>query len=420
MKENSFIGCINNKIKYYINKNSNDRSFKIIILINIRFDCEMQCGNGIYHLLEHMCLSYDIFDKRDFFINKNDIINPNDFILSGSTDYDRIVLEIEVLNTNNSIDNSFYILNKIFDGSIINNSVLDRVKNDIMRECVYFKDRDIVKSKIIKFISDGEVKQLPIGDIKKIKNITIEQLKRCHKDVFYMNRLGIIVSGNVNLNKIKQKLYILETILDKKYMCCNSIYNKEIKKTYKDTKIFRLHSYTKKIVTVEVFYKLNFKDSSIEDRLKKYFFNNMLSNYIGNQFNRMNIKLEKINCIDKRNLGLEDYYMIVYKVENKFNIFKVYSAILKKLIKIKFEESEYFRQIQELKNLLKKIHYANEDELDNVIIHEYIYNYFYGEPVFDMKKDYEKIINAMDSIKIEDINNLIEIILNNNFRFVIK
>lgn len=414
--ENELIGVLDNGISYYL-YNKKEENIKIVLTINAGATSEDKDQNGIAHLLEHMCMSYVKFKENNIFMNKFNRIEANRYIFSGYTDFDRIILRIISKEYSTiSMENGVLLLEKIINGEMLKEELLKDIKKEVIDEIISFKKRNYIQSKIISFITEGRRKTLPMGNIKHIDNLEMKEILKFLKKIFTPSNIAIIIVGDIDIIKT-------ENIIRKTFNSRNAKKNIEIKRemniNYSRNEILTINDKFINYTTVKVYYKFICKQTDINERLIKYFFEKMLQNRMKDKFKSYGFNLEEVTSEDKRNIDGLDYFVFIYKTNHLRDTIALYLNIIEDIKLNGFIKKEYEKEIIELEEIMDTI-CLEEIDIDNVErCKAYIGNFIYNDIIFFVQEDYDLIINSIQNITIDKINQYMLSILKNNCRIVV-
>ncbi|MBZ9626342.1 insulinase family protein [Clostridium sp. FP2] len=418
-KNNELIGSLKNGLTYYLSKNKFKKNAQLFLIIKAGSINENKKENGIAHLLEHMCLSYEKYCNDGEFL-KNNLINiePNQFDYSGYTDFDKTVLCIKSRENNcYTIMDGICILSEIVKGNILKEDIFETIKRDVIDECNHFREENLLKEKMVSFLTNNKITNLPMGNIDDISNMKFQDLLRFHNENFIPSEVGIIIQGNINL--IKTQEFIsgkFDSIKDNKKI-------REEKHNIKHSsndRLLILNERKNKFIEIKFFYKFSSAELTIKDKLIKYFFENMIKNYVGCKFELYNLNIKRLVCSDKIIKHDFKFFILSYTIDKIKDSVEYFTNIINELKKNGFNKTEYQLEKNKLKNIMKQIY--NESTIPSVdeIYESYFYNFLYNEPIFQIKKDYDLILSIIGKITIEDINNFMISLLNNCYNMIIS
>ncbi|OOM82001.1 insulinase [Clostridium puniceum] len=415
-KQKKLIGKLESGMKYYIYNNNIKEKIRFILLRKTGSLNDEKNKNGLAHLSEHMCLSQKILNESVLDDNFFNFINIKKYNFSGYTDFDRTVLRIYRRNEVNNLKDDFYIIQNIINGDVFRKEVLSKVKNDVIYECEYYKNKNKIQEKIIEFITNGSVKELPMGTPKLIEKITMKELLEFHNKNYTLDKEAIIIIGDVDVIEVEKM--IIEIFNNEKSVTRVSKVRKKSILPYLKNEVLILEDIEKNYNVVKLYYRFMFDNSNLKKRLIRYFFDRMLENYIQNEFQFNNINIIDIGCTDKRNIDQNDYFIVVYKVDKLEETENLYMRIIDKLIKDGFKQEEFKAQLDILQDILTEI--INEENAlpAEEICEEYIKNFFDNQAILLVNEDYNEIIKIINQIDINDINHLLKQILNGYCKIV--
>ncbi len=416
LRENVLLGELKNGLKYYIYRNNSIDKMKFILLNKVGSVDDGINKNGLAHLNEHMCLSPDLSFIDDIDSNYSNLANTKKYRFSGYTDFDKTVLKIYRRNENGNLNNDLHIIKNIISGEALREEVLGKVKNDIISECKYYKNKNGLQKKIINFITDGTVKDLPMGTPELIQKITMNDLTKFHNKNYTYEKSAIVVIGNEDVNELERMT--IKTFNSEKSVSKPVNMVKKTLQPYSKNEVLVLNDKEKDYDVIKVYYRFLFDNSTLKKRLIRYFFDRMLENYIQGEFELKDIDLIDIGCTDKRNINTMDYFIVIYKINNSIETKEVYINTINNLIQKKFNENQLNEQVIYLKDILKEISCSEDEIATEELCEEFIKNFFDNEAVILIKDNYNEILTIIDEIKLSDINDILINILSGYCKIV--
>ncbi|CDM68000.1 Hypothetical protein CM240_0836 [Clostridium bornimense] len=411
---NRLTGNLENGMSYYLYSSEGENKLRVILLNKGGVNYEKDDENGITHLLEHMCLAYGKYNEKDWFHTPVGIINGEEYICTGYTDFDRTVLKIYTRDEKNPIEKSLYLVNKIISGEIIKDEVFQEVKKLVIKECEDFSIRNELQKKIIEFITDGKKSILPMGKDSIIKNISLDDIIKVHRKNFIYNKLSILIIGNIDIFKVEN---ILINNFNSSKSKENFIeYRKKDVIGYKENKELLLEDIRSKNNVLKAYYRFQSNDSEIRGRLIRYFFDRILEQYILTKYKEINNSISNVICTDRRNIFGSDYYIIVCKGIKEREWKKKYLTIIRGILKQGINKEDFMKEKETLKSILNIL--VNEEVDAEDIAKEYIHNFFNKEAILLIKDDYMIISKLINEISIDDLNNCMMSILDSKSRMV--
>lgn len=416
LRENVLLGKLRNGLIYYIYKNNTTDKIRFLLLSKTGSLNDEINKNGLAHLNEHMCLSPDLSFLKE--VNEKYSNSPYTikYSFSGYTDFDRTILRIYRRSEKGNLDNDFYIIKNIINGEAFREDALDKVKGDIIYECKYYENKNELQKKIINFITDGTVKDLPMGTPELIQKITMDDLTKFHNKNYTYEKSALLIIGNEDVNELERM--IIKTFNSQKSVSKPVNMVKKTLQPYSKNEVLVLNDKEKDHNVIKVYYRFLFDNSTLKKRLIRYFFDRMLENYIKGEFELKDIDLIDIGCTDKRNINTMDYFIVIYKTNNSIETKDVYINTINNLIQNKFNENQLNEQVIYLKDILKEISSSEDEIATEELSDEFIKNFFDNEAVILIKDNYNEILTIIDEIKLSDINDILIDILSGYCKIV--
>ncbi len=419
-KKNKLMGNFKNGLSYYIYNNEFEDNISLYLTIKLGSINERKNENGIAHLLEHMCLSYNRYESEDeFFKNKLIKIDPNKFNYKGYTDFDRTILCITTKsNDYKNLSNGIHILNKILNGDMLNKNLLESIKKDVIDECNYYKNKATIQQKILSFITNNQINTLPMGNIESIANFTFEDLLEFHKENYIASKMAVIIIGNIDVIKTKKlitknlcnKVPVLNRSKEKSFSFGNNRINK----------ILIMNKNIAKYTEVKFFYNNQYNNLSIKDKLIRYLFESMFKNYIKHKFKLYKLNMKEVLCENKIISKHYKFFIVLYKITEIKNSINIYMYAIKELKKGGFNKGYYDLEINKFKHVINDLYNQDFTINNDDIYEECLYNFLYDESIFFIKEDYNLILNNISQITIEDINAYMISIFSNTYHVIIE
>ena len=358
--------------------------------------------NGIAHFLEHKVFVQKDDPQPEEYYGANGTL-CNAYTTFKNTSY----LFTGINDIYNNVD---YLLNFVQDIYLTDENV-ESEKGIIIQEINMCNDRpsDLLYDKIrINMIKNNPFKESIIGTAKDVKSITKEMLLKCYHRFYHPGNMFLVVTGNFDKDKMLD--IIVKNQNDKKFNEFKEIKTKEFKEpdnVVKEMEIVKCNTdipkmaYSIKIplnkfsmdnrklsICMFIIFNLLFGDtSSFDEECKK---DGIITNTL--YYNILDIDSHFI--ISLINTG-DKYEELIKRIDNKFK-------------DIVFSENELRRKKRVLISN-EVFSYENMEMINDMIVDNII---------FDNRIE-DNIIEIINSITIDDINNIIKKIDFNNKSIVV-
>lgn len=324
---------------------------------------EQKNMNGIAHLVEHIIILK--------LMNERNIIS-----VSGVTNFDKTLFNIR---SNKYFDGNFFV--SFFDNIEINQSELNICKSQIQREIEDLGEKLYLEYvEKYSFLSDGKEIKLPIGNKNDILGITLSQINLYIRK-FYKKFMYISVWNG----KVEQKIYnITSSILSKKYDYNISKYLNERNTNLK----------------FEMYFSVNFQKNDLKYKGIKILFQNFIEDKLNNFFKSLNHKT--IVLADYVRICKEQIYfnitfnLVLYK---KNKIYSEIEKVLDYIQNVEIKNSDIIRYNLITKEYINNIEFVNNQYVTNQFIDSYLYDY----PILLSNDSFNKFIEVLNTILVNDV-----------------
>ena len=389
MDKNILIGKLQNGLKYYIYKD--EISYNIYTyLIN-------KCGSieekhdeiGISHLLEHLILeSINILDCKSR--------------VSGYTDFNEVVFRMYRPESNLiNIHNMMYIINKVMNHEILNETILKKTQKMITEEYDCYKEETIIKKRIISFITNNKINDIPIGDREILNKLSFRQLVQYYRERYLPDNMAIIIISNIDVDEVEKIIHESLTFYSgRSYNRINylNVINSNVKEPWK-VDILDLKN-DNKSKNIKIFHRYYNESKEIKNKLIKYLYYRVFENYVIENFKLNNIDINELILGDKELGDKYKFYSLSFNTYNHEKSIKIYNKIIQH---IGFEEWNIDDEKDKLRAFLS---FMKKDTINihpEDIYNSYLYNFLYNEPIFFYETHYNLILELLEKINSQDI-----------------
>ena len=389
-------------LKSYIydkNKNPVDNCeyAHIYAIVNVGSKNDPHNKSGLAHFVEHMCLSYPLFKRKDFIRGYQGDIVPSDYFFCGKTDYCYTILQVITKDDYQHINNAIFLQRQMTKSEFIKDYIVDSVKFNILDEYTSVIERTKKSKTIINFLTQSNIKNQPIGNVKEIQNITKGDI--CNFINYYYTTENIALFIISSLSK-----QIVNNIINQVWtanICENRV--PILSLGSKKFKLAQIHLYFFKIKNI----------FSTREKWAFYLFNEKMKEIINLECNTAGITVEDFKGFEKNINEKNAFFYIRFQTQNNNKLKNIIQSISLKLHKLQINENFILSKIKTIKKY-KKGHISLFDEIFSNAINNFIYH----EKILDVDSiDFTQLklyVNA------NNFNNIIRGIIDINFKTVIE
>lgn len=395
---------LTNGFTYYVRKNNIfKRRVTMALIVKVGSVHEKENEKGIAHFLEHMHMSFHVFN-----------IYPNiQYKTKAYTNFFETIFYINCSNNLEDINRCLEIFRNIAKGKFLKELYFNKTKNDVRSEILNYKKYKYVEKRLFSLLlkDSSYINFLPIGKIEDISNMSYECIVDFHNTFYLSNLMSIAIVGdiedapkiekliNIKFNNLKERRVETPSFSCKipKYdsKIINKIEIKNAEESYFEVyfKIERSKITDYEIIDIEIMEKILF--ASVEVKIKKF-------------LNDSNIDLEEIVC-QKLDFDLfHMFYVIKIKLNDSKNeiierIFYLISVFLRD-ISVHIDESYILNMIGNFKGNLKMYenNYYDSISMHNLLL-ECINDYTLKEAVYNYSDKYRLFMQSIDRMNFDII-----------------
>ncbi len=186
----------------------NSTCTKVYLILNNGVNIDPKDKIGISHLCEHIFIE-SVAEKY------NEKMKDGYFQSMGYTNYDHTVLTFSISSKQENVECLINILSELINGLCVKSEYVQKCKTDVIRECDVKKNESEYSLKINRFITDGNINYLPIGDAANILNIEKHDITAFLPKFYDSFSFVIIHNKNINVD-------IFKNLIPKKTISQNS------------------------------------------------------------------------------------------------------------------------------------------------------------------------------------------------------
>ena len=406
-------GKLNNGFTYYIRKNEKPKD-KLYIKLIIKAGSVMEESNqlGLAHLLEHMAFNGSKnFPKNalDQFMSSIGLDIGSHYNASTSQLYTSYEFEIPSDSSEN-IKNTIEIIADISNNLSLEGEAFERERKIVEEEWRRKLGADKrYLDQLFKYIYKDSLllERKPIGKIDVIRNFKYSEAIDYYQKWYQPNLMGIFVTGDVNVNEIKN-LIIKNFSLFK---------NKQLKlpeygiPDFKNNQFFKYQDEETKSLSFSIWEKDKFKKLNNLNNYREHKINGLVQEIY---YRRVDELLEK-NEISFISSGMGNYQVSdldEYKIfSTNLNEGKIKEGIIDFLTIIK--QIEKFGFLNSELNLAKRNHLLNlkqnlleqKTRESESYVYEYQRHFLYDEMISSPEDQIKYTEEIISTITIEDLNN---------------
>ncbi len=425
-------GKLANGLTYYVQQNSKpENKVELRLVIKAGSILEDEDQRGLAHFMEHMNFN----GTKNF--KKNELVNYLQSIgvkfgahLNAYTGFDETVYILPIPSDDSKkLEKGFQILEDWAQGALLTEKDINEERGIILEE---ERSRNGAGLRMLKQYLDKVAykskyaKRLPIGTVENIKNFKPESIRRFYKDWYRPDLMAVVAVGDVDV-----------TTLEKKVIAHFS--NLTMPKNPKKRKDFGAENHKETFVAIVADketavskVKIVYKDTEKAKKTKTVadFRNNTIEGLFSTILNAR-LKELKNSAKPPFLFGYSYYGSVLVKGQNAYQSIavttkdgqlKALKAILIENERVKrfgFTQSELERAKTILLARYEKAFKNRDKESSSSIVEEYVNNFTDEEPIpgIEWELKMQKVI--LPSIKLKEVNNLINKYLHKDNRLII-
>jgi zinc protease len=413
-------GKLENGLTYYIRSNQQPKNrADFYIVQNVGAILENDDQNGLAHFLEHMAFNgtKNFPGKKiiEYFESVGVKFGAN---INAYTSLDETVYHLSNVPTNREsiIDSALLVLHDWSNAISLEESEIEAERGVILEEWRQgaSADRRMWKeSNKQKFPGSQYAKRDVIGDTAVIKHFTPEALRDYYKKWYRPDQQAIIVVGDVDVNKIEEKIIELFSNIKKP----ENTPERPIYPIYdnKEPIISIVTDPEARMTRVELIYKHDKLPAEIKLSINGYLvnvINSLISNMMQNRFEEITMQPDAPFVAGYATYGemvksKDAFYLVVVPKEGSET--EGIKSVLIEAEKVKrfgFNHSELERAKADLAKMIEKQYNEKDNQKNESYVREYMNHFLNQDPIPGIEWEYETIKMILPQINADMVNQL--------------
>ncbi len=206
-------GHLSNGLKYFIKKNERPKkTVEMQLIVKVGSLQEEEDQLGVAHILEHMLFNgTKNFPKHKLIEYLESIGLKFGADLNAHTSFDETVYKLSIPTDKvENIDTAFQILEDWAHNALLEDVEIEAERGVVMEE-YRLRQKGVFERVYAKYYNEAyagtrEVDRFPIGTEESILNFDPQRLKDFYADWYRPNLMGIVVSGDLDINYTEKKI----------------------------------------------------------------------------------------------------------------------------------------------------------------------------------------------------------------------
>ncbi len=426
------LGILPNGLRYYIRHNPKpDDKVELRLAVNAGSILEDEDQLGLAHMMEHMNFNgTKTFEKNELVDYLQSIGVQFGAHLNAYTSFDETVYILPIPSHKSGIlDTGLQVLRDWAGNALLTDEEIDKERSIIIEEyrTGLGADKRMLERYLPKLMYNSRyAERLPIGKKEIIENFDHEAIRRFYKDWYRPDLMAVIAVGDIDVDDIEKRI-------KEKFSDLKNPENIRPRVEYKvpdhaETFISTASDKEAPFSVVRVYYK-DPKPVKIAETVNDY--RDMLRNRL---FSKMiNNRLDELrNSADPPFIfGSSSYGGTWSRYKNAYSSFafvgetdqlKGLNALLtenERVRKFGFKNGEFERAKKDLLASMEKTYNEREKIESGRIVGQYISHFLEGEPIPSIEWEFKKYNELLPSIKLDEVNSLINDYLREDNRVII-
>lgn len=425
------VGKLKNGLTYYIRHNAKDENkAHFYIAQKVGSIQEKDHQRGLAHFLEHMCFNgTEKFpgNKLKDYLENIGVKFGND--LNAYTSIDETVYNINnvPVNIEGAIDSCLWILHDWADGLLLEEEEIDKERGVIHEEWRQRSNAALRMYDIILPImypnNSRYAYRMPIGIMEVVDNFPYEALREYYEEWYRPDLQGIIIVGDIDVNKIEKKIKKIFSTIKKAKNPTERVYfpvedNEGIVFAHATDK--EQQTYTMRIMFKHDATPREEKDSrkTLEESVVRSYAINMLNSRFGEIITRENPPYLGAG------VGYGHFIMSATKEAFSVNVSckaeQVMQAIPMVLTEVErarrygFTESEFAREKTSRISGLDQWYAGRKERRNDYFVDMYVRNFLDNAPMMSDEDDYVISKEVLESVTLESVNKVLPSLIREN------
>ena len=413
-------GKLENGLTYYIRSNQQPKNrADFYIVQNVGAILENDDQNGLAHFLEHMAFNgtKNFPGKKiiEYFESVGVKFGAN---INAYTSLDETVYHLSDVPTlrEGIIDSALLVLHDWSNAISLEESEIEAERGVIMeewRQGASAERRMWKESNKQRFPGSQYAKRDVIGDTAVIKHFTPEALRDYYKKWYRPDQQAIIVVGDIDVNKVEQKIIELFSNIKKP----ENAPERPIYPIFdnKEPIISIVTDPEARMTRVELIYKHDKLPQEIKLSINGYLvnvINSLISNMMQNRFEEITMQPDAPFVAGYATYGelvksKDAFYMVVVPKEGSET--EGLKSVLLEAEKVKrfgFNNSELERAKADLAKMIEKLYNEKDNQKNENYVKEYMAHFLNQEPIPGIEWEYETIKMILPQVNTEMVNQL--------------
>ncbi len=423
------IGFLPNGIKYYIRKNLKpEKRVELRLAVNAGSVEENEDQLGMAHLIEHMCFDgTKHFPKKDLIHYLQSVGSEFGADINAFTSFDETVFELSVpTDTEKILNNGIQILEDWSQDVTFDTSELRKERGVVLEEWRLGRGAgQRMRDKFLPVIFGNSKysKRIPIGTKESIENSTYKNITDFYHDWYRPNLMAFIIVGDIDPVKIEQKL-------NQDYAYSKIPVNTRKKEFYPvpdndKTQISVVSDKENPVNQIFITYKTDTETITTLDGYKRSITYDLFTGMMNQRLKDLtkdanppfiNAGTSFGNLVRSKNA----YYLSASVGEGGFERgLKTLLTENERVRQFGFTNAEYDRYKKILLKYLEQQYNERDKTESGNIVEEYIDNFLSNEPVPGIEFEYNYIKANLNSISLDQVNQLAKKWIKDNNRVIV-